>query len=104
MGLSDNRCWVKVHHSRSGEVVVAICDSELVGRKLTIPGGAKVDVSRAFYCGILVESDELEKYIRQGTIINILGKRGVEAAIKAGFARREAVIHIDGIPHVQIFL
>ena len=83
---------------------MAICDSELVGRKLTIPGGAKVDVSRAFYCGILVESDELEKYIRQGTIINILGKRGVEAAIKAGFARREAVIHIDGIPHVQIFL
>ena len=83
---------------------MAICDRELIGRKLTIAGGAKVDVSKAFYCGVLVESEELEKYIRQGTIINLLGERSVEAAIRAGFARREAVIHIDGVPHIQIFL
>jgi len=102
--VEEGRCWVKIHHSITGEVVVAVCDSELVGRKLRISDGTAVDVSKAFYCGVLLEQSEVPKYLKQGTIINLLGERAVEAAIKAGMAKKEAVITIDGIPHLQIFL
>ena len=102
--MSEEKCWVKIHHSRTGEVVVAVCDKELVGRKLTIKGGVDVNVNKSFYCGVLIEPSELEKYIKQGTIINLLGQRAVEAAVRMGLAKRSAIIEIDGIPHLQIYL
>ena len=98
------RCWVKIHHSRTGEIVVAVCDEELIERKLTLQGGVKVSVSKAFYGGVLIEVEELEKYIQQGTIINLLGQKAVETVIKMGLARHDAVVKIDGIPHLQIYL
>ena len=102
--LSKERCWVKIHHSRTGEVVVAVCDEELIGKTLTLQGGISVNVSKVFYGGVLIEVEELEKYIKQGTIINLLGHKSVEMVVKMGLAKQDAIIKIDGIPHLQIYL
>ncbi len=102
--MAEERCWVKVHHSRTGEVVVAICDSELLGRRLKLSEGVYVDVSKSFYGGMLLDADELDKYIKQGTIVNLLGERAVNVAVKMGLVRESAIVMIDGVPHIQIFL
>ena len=34
--MASKKVWVKVHHSRTGEVVVAACDEDLLGKKIKI--------------------------------------------------------------------
>jgi hypothetical protein len=102
--MMNKRFWVKVHHSRTGEVVVAVCDEELLGRSLKILEGFSVEVSRAFYGGVLVGEEELQNYLKQGTIINLLGENVVEYALNHGIVVEKAVVKICGIPHVQMYV
>jgi len=95
---------VKVHHSRTGEVVVAICDEDLLGRSLKTLTGVSVEVSRAFYGGVLIREEELQNYLKQGTIINLLGEYIVDYALNHGMIVEKAVMKIDGVPHVQIYV
>ncbi|MEM2331650.1 MAG: DUF424 family protein [Nitrososphaerota archaeon] len=97
------RFWVKVHHSRTGEVVVAACDEELLGKNLKIVEGLSVEVSRTFYGGVLVGEDELQSYLKQGTIINLLGEYVIEYALSHGLIIEKAVTKVGGVPHVQIY-
>ena len=97
-------CWVKTHFSKTGEVVVAICDVELIGRKLRLSNGFTVEVDRAFYGGVQVPLEDLGKYISQATIVNLLGEKAVKYAMKIGLVSPETVINIDGVPHIQVFL
>jgi hypothetical protein len=101
---SSGRCWVKTHYSRTGEVVVAICDEELVGRRLRLPSGCTVVVAESFYKGVLIDQTDVDGYIRNGSIINLLGERCIEAAVRSGLARKDSVQYVDGIPHIQLYL
>lgn len=98
------RCWVKTHRSKTGEVVVAVCDEFLLGKKLKISQDFWVEVAESFYKGVLVGDEDLVEYFKLGTIINLVGERAVEAAVKHGYARRDSVVYVDGVPHVQLFL
>lgn len=102
--MMNKRFWVKVHHSRTGEVVVAICDEDLLGRSLKTLKGVSVEVSRAFYGGVLIEEEELQNYLKKGTIINLLGEYVVDYALNHGMIVEKAVMKIDGVPHVQIYV
>ena len=104
MWESLDTCWVKIHFSKTGEIVVAICDSELLGRQLRIRGGHTVKVDKAFYGGVQVPVDELDKYISKATIINMLGERCVGYALKTGLVPTNTVMNVDGIPHIQVYL
>ncbi|MDW7977866.1 MAG: DUF424 family protein [Candidatus Caldarchaeum sp.] len=95
---------MKTHYSRSGEVVVAVCDEELIGRRLKLPTGVVVEVAESFYKGVLVVDRELADYIKLGTIINLLGEKAVSTAVKNGYAKRESVVYVDNVPHLQLFL
>lgn len=95
---------MKVHHSRTGETVVAACDEALLGKKLELDNGMSVEVSRAFYGGVLISRDELDRYLKQATIINLLGDGVVSYAIGRGFAAERAVIKVGGVSHVQLYL
>jgi len=98
------KVWVKVHHSPTGETVVAACDEELLGKRIKLESGATIEVSRSFYGGVLIEGDELDKYLNQATIVNLLGDRVVSYAISRGMAVEKAAIRVGGILHVQLFL
>lgn len=104
LGERLERVWVKVHHSKTGETIVAACDEDLLGRKLNIGNGVLVEVSRAFYGGVLINSDELDRYLKQATIVNLLGDCAVSYAISRGYAVEKAMVKIDGVPHLQLFL
>lgn len=83
-----------------GEVLVIICDDELLGKKFE-EGDFILEVERSFYEGRRASVEECLRALENATIANIVGSM-VEHAIKAGFVNAENVIRIGGIPHAQI--
>ncbi|MCL7386941.1 MAG: DUF424 family protein, partial [Thaumarchaeota archaeon] len=102
-GMPSDRVWVKVHHSKTGETVVAVCDEELLGKKIEVSEGFTVEVSEAFYGGALIARDDLDKYIIQAKILNLLGETAVSYMVEKGVVPEGAVIRVGNIPHVQIY-
>lgn len=82
-------------------VLLAICDCELLGRTLR-QGKIVFHVKDEFYNGGRLAIDEAVRMIENSTIVNMVGKNCVEKAIEKGYVHPEAVLQIEGIPHAQI--
>lgn len=82
-------------------VLLAICDSEILGRTLR-EGKIVFHVKDEFYNGGRVTVEEAVGMIQNCTIVNMVGKNCVEKAIEKGYVHPEAVLNIEGIPHAQI--
>jgi len=90
-------------HIVENDVIIAVCDAELLGKTLFDRGkNIKLYIDPLFYQGELVPLDRALEEIMKATIVNIIGKRIVEAALKKGLILRESIIEIDGVPHAQI--
>ncbi|RLG00507.1 MAG: DUF424 domain-containing protein [Thaumarchaeota archaeon] len=101
--MSD-RFWIKLHHSKTGEIVLAVCDEELLGKRLKLNERLSIEVSQSFYGGVLIARDDLDKYLKQATIVNMLGEKAVSYAMKKGFIVEKAIMRIGGVPHIQLYL
>ena len=82
-------------------VLLAICDCEVLGRTLR-EGKIVFQVKDEFYNGGKVSVEEAVGMIKNSTIVNIVGRNCVEKAIAKGYVHPEAVLHIEGVPHAQI--
>lgn len=82
-------------------VLLAICDTELLGRTLH-QGKIAFKITEQFYKGEEVEIDHAISMIEKSTIVNMVGENVVKKAIEKGYVHPEAVIRIEGIPHAQI--
>ena len=82
-------------------VLLAICDSELLGKTLR-QGKIVFHVKDEFYNGGKVTVEEAVGMIENSTIVNMVGKNCVEKAIQKGYVHPEAVLEIEGVPHAQI--
>ncbi len=82
-------------------MVLAICDSELLGRTLR-EGKIVFHVKDEFYNGGKVPVEEAVCMIENSTIVNLVGNNCVEKAIEKGYVHPEAVLKIEGVPHAQI--
>ncbi len=91
---------LKVYRVR-GEVLVAVCDSEIVGRVFR-EGDLKIEVKEEFYGTEEVGEEEVKRALRQATIANITGRRAVELAIKMGIVDRNRVLKIGECLHAQM--
>lgn len=90
--------------------VVAICDSDIVGKKFE-EGERQLDVKESFYLGEgkrEVEEEELIQIIRENILedatFNIVGKKSIEAAIKSGLIDKESIMSISGIPYSLVLI
>ncbi len=84
-----------------GNVLLAICDCEILGRTLR-EGKIVFNVKEEFYRGARVSIEEAVAMIENSTIVNMIGKNVVKKAIERGYVHPEAVLNIEGIPHAQI--
>ncbi len=82
-------------------VLLAICDSEILGKTLR-EGKIVFQVKEEFYNGGRVTLEEALDMIENSTIVNLVGRNCVEKAIKKGYVHPEAVLKIEGVPHAQI--
>ncbi|MCQ4152658.1 MAG: DUF424 domain-containing protein [Archaeoglobales archaeon] len=93
---------MKIYRVR-GEVLVAVCDSELVGKTFR-EGNLKIEVKEDFYGTEDFDEKEVEEALKRATIANITGKRAVELAIRIGIVDRERVLRIGDCLHAQMVL
>ena len=91
---------MKVYRVR-GEVLVAVCDAELVG-KVFREGDLRLEVKEDFYGSDEVGEEEVRRALRQATIANITGKRAVELAIRLGIIDKSRVLKIGECLHAQM--
>jgi uncharacterized protein len=94
--------YLKKHASPDGEIA-ALCDSELIGRVLA-NGKARLDLSAyaPFYLGKKVSEKEAVEALKGAQNANIVGKRALLAAKKAGLPVSHAKT-IGGVPHLQVY-
>ena len=85
-----------------GNVLVNICDEELVGRTVA-EGKLKVHLSKEFYAGEVVNTGEALRLIRTCSIINLAGRRSVSLAVDNRIGAREAVRDIEDVPFLMIY-
>jgi len=94
--------YIKIHR-REGEILLAACDKELLGKNL-IEGEFCLDVDRNFYEDELVAIDELAKLLDNVTMANLIGERVVNKAIELGFVDEGCIVEVSGIKHAQVVL
>ncbi len=98
--LEVNELYLRVFKD-SKYTLVAACDSELLGETFR-DGKLKLDVKADFYKGVSANISDALQAIDAADIANLVGEGIVEAAVQKGFVNPSAIIHISGVPHVQI--
>ncbi len=87
--------------------VVAVCDKELLGKKFE-EGKFQLDIKESFYKGKETPEEDIIKimksFSREDATFNIVGKKSVATALKAGIVSEDNVGKIRGIPFVLILL
>lgn len=82
-------------------VVLAICDAEILGRTLR-EGKIVFCVKEDFYKGARVSIEEAVSMMENSTIVNMVGRNVVRKAIEKGYVHPDAVLNVEGIPHAQV--
>ena len=92
---------------RSCRDVVAICDSDLIGKNFE-EDNLQLDVKENFYKGSEVSKDEATKIMKdlshEDATFNIVGKESIDSAIEVGIISKDQVGEIDGIPFALILM
>lgn len=87
--------------------VVAICDSELLG-KCFEEDIFQLDIKESFYMGEQKTEQEVIQIIldmkSEDATFNIAGEKSVQAAIKAGLISEDSVRKIQGVPFVLVLM
>ncbi len=102
--MADKLVYVKIHQNRTGNVV-AICDYELLGKKLVDRDkNITFYIDPYFYKGEIMNIDHALEKLKKARIANLIGNNIVEAAIDKGYISREAVLEISGVKHAQLIV
>jgi len=104
---SHSQLTAKVHarpHGGMSRVVVALCDSELLG-KIYTQGERVLDLKnyRGFYEGAAVTEIEAIELLRMADNANIVGEKSVAIAKKAFGVSSTETKTIKKIPHLQYY-
>jgi hypothetical protein len=91
---------VKIHKNPEGQVILAICDSSIIGKEFT-QDDLQLDLTSEFYKGEEKSEAELLELIKDAYIINAVGKECIDFLLKHNLIDKENIITIDNIPHAQ---
>jgi len=82
-------------------LMVACCDEDCMGRVFR-EGRLKLAPETKFYGSAVMGLSEALIMMNGADILNLVGKRIVDAAIANGLVHPDAVIRIAGVPHAQV--
>jgi hypothetical protein len=96
---------VKFHNSYRN--VVAICDSNLLGKTFE-EGKKQITLNEHFFGGEEKAEKEVLELIEKGSAedytFNIVGKESIAVALKAGLIKQEGITKIQGVPIALVLL
>jgi hypothetical protein len=99
--------------------IVAVCDSELIGKtfvsqasddlgKSSKEGKFQLEVKEAFFKGEQVSEEELKKIIlnmsEEDAIFNIVGNKSVGVALETGIISKDGVKEIHGVKFAMVLM
>lgn len=90
----------KLHKSRDNKVVVAVCDSGLLGKKFE-EGNKQLDMTSDFFNGEEKDDLAIGDLIRNAGSVNLVGEKAVKLGIDEGVVEEGHVKKIAGIPYAQ---
>lgn len=96
---------VKIHKSYRN--VVAVCDSDLIGK--TFEEGIKqIKIRESFFRDKELSAEEtialMKTESKEDSTFNIVGKQSIKAAKQAGIITEEGIGYIQGIPYALVLL
>ena len=90
---------VKIHNSY--RTVVAVCDTELIGKSFE-QNNLTLEVNKHFFEGDEKTPEETQKIIQlaaqEDATFNIVGEQSTDLAIRTGIIKLEGIIKIQDIP------
>jgi len=89
----------KLHKTSDGRTVLAVCDSNLIGRKI-VEGDLQLDLSSNFYKGEEMSVDRIRELFKVVNIINLVGEETVKIGVNEGIVAE--VKRIGGVPHAEV--
>jgi len=98
--MQSNKFWSKVIKTKF-DVLVAICDEEVIGKEIEVERGFRVVASERFYKDKLIDEEEALRLMSEATIGNLLGEKIIKLAVDKNIISPESIILIGGIPHAQ---
>ena len=85
--------------------VVAVCDSDLLGR-IFEEGDFQLEVKENFYKGDEMDEKKtaeiMQRMAEEDATFNIVGKKSVSIAIKKGIISEQGIRTIQGIPFAMV--
>ena len=90
----------KLHKSHEGRVILAVCDSDIIGKKFE-EGERQMDLGCDFYKGEEMDEKRILNLMKAVHIVNLCGDKSVELGIRAGIIDKDNVIKIGGVPHAE---
>lgn len=100
--MDEPQVYLKTHNS-GNEVLIAVCDCDLMGRKFC-EGHLHVEIQPGFFGEKKATSHEVEDALAKATIANLVGEKAVGQAIRLGYVAHENVLVIEGVPCAQMVL
>ncbi|MEW5937157.1 MAG: DUF424 family protein [Candidatus Thermoplasmatota archaeon] len=91
---------IKVHRAE-GEVVVAACDAELIGREFQ-EGRMRLKVTELFYGDDEYPETALDAFLSTCTTANLCGERAVKHAVSRGYIEDDHVLSIQGVKYALL--
>lgn len=97
--MGEVKIFLNIH--KSYRWVVAICDEELLDKKL-IEENRTLDLTGNFFKGSLMDVSEVEseiiRCVNEDATFNIVGKNSIEVALRMGIILEEGIMEIQGVP------
>ena len=88
--------------SASGNLMLNICDPELVGKTLN-NGKTKIKINPNYYAERNVDEHEAKTLLEKCTSINMVGEKTISLATSLGIGSEKSIKLIEGIPFLIVF-
>jgi len=86
---------------RVGEqVLVAACDTELLGKTIRSEKGLELCVSEKFYGDEALTAKQACEAMKAATSLNLIGDAIVKLALSSGYGHPDSVVKIGGVSHL----
>jgi len=97
--------FVKIH--KTYRDIVAICDSNLTGKKFE-EGKFQLDVKESFFNGKKISEEKaikiMQRMSKEDATFNIVGEKSIKTALKAGIISEEGIKKIQGVPFALVLI
>ena len=88
--------------SASGNLMLNICDPELVGKTLR-DGNTKIKINSNYYAERDVDEHEAKNLLTKCNSINMVGEKTISLATSLGLGSEKSVRRIEGVPFLILF-